>query len=117
MSDVVSFSDGIFFPAQASTVETIFGYLIEHAPDHSEFQQLVARQQSFDYMGGWFFDDLSPDAFRLLARLVDEMAKDLPTAAAKGNWKEERKPIFYADIERFRAKLAERLAQLGAESG
>jgi len=112
MSDVVSFSDDIFFPAQASTVETIFGYVREREPDHFEFQELVARRQSFDYMGGWFFDGLSPDALRLLQRLVDEMAKDLPTAAAKANWTEERKPIFYADVDRFRAKLVERIAQL-----
>ena len=112
MSDIVSFSDEIFFPAQASTVETIFSYLCEHASGHPEFQALIAQRQSFDYMGGWFFDDLSSDALRLLERLVGEMAEDLPAAAAKANWNEGRRPIFYADVERFRGKLAERIAQL-----
>jgi hypothetical protein len=110
MSDRVSFSDDIFFPARAATVETIFDSLSEHAPDHPEFRALVARRQSFDCMGGWFLDDLSPDAFRFLA-LMDEMAKDLPAAAAKGNWKAEWMPVFYVDVERFRAMLAERIAQ------
>jgi hypothetical protein len=112
MSDMVSFSRDIFFPARAATIETIFGYLREHAPDHPEFRALVAQQEYFDRIGGWAFDDLSPDALRLLGRLMEEMAEDLPAAAAKANWNEGRKPLFYADVERFRSKLASRIAQL-----
>ena len=112
MSDVVSFSKDISFPARAATIETIFDYLREHTPDHPEFQALVAQQEYFDRIGGWFFDDLSPDAFRLLKQLMDQMAEDLPAVAARANWTEERKPVFYADIERFQSKLAERIAQL-----
>jgi hypothetical protein len=111
MSDVVSFSKDIVFPARAATLETIFDHLREHAPDHPEFQSLVAQQEYFDRIGGWFFDDLSPDALRLLAHLIDQMAEDLPAAAARANWNDPRKPLFYTDIERFRSKLADRLAQ------
>src|SRR4051812_13851255 len=107
MSDMVIFSDDIFCPARASTVEAILGYLCEHAPGDPEFLALVARREEFDRMGGWFFDDLSPDALRLLDRLVEEMAGDLPAAAAKANWNEGRRPLFYADVERYRGKLAD----------
>lgn len=112
MSDVVTFSEDIICSARGATVETIFAYLREHAPDHAEFQALTDQEEYFDRIGGWFFNDLSPDALRLLSRLISEMAKDLPAAAAKVNWKEGRRPIFYADVERFRARLTERLAQL-----
>lgn len=110
MSDVVTFSKNISFSVREATLRTIFNYLREHAPDHSEFRALVDQQEYFDRIGGWFFDDLSPNALRLLEQLMDKMAEDLPAAAA--HWNEGRKPIFYADIERFRSKLAERIAQI-----
>jgi hypothetical protein len=112
MSDVVSSGDGISCPARAATVETILGYIGEHAPDHAEFRALVSKHDYFDAIGGWFFGELSPDALRLLGRLVEEMARDLPGTAARANWNDERKPIFYADVERSRGKLADRISQL-----
>jgi hypothetical protein len=112
MSDVVSFGNNIFFPARAATVDTIFAYLRQHAPDHPEFQQLLDRAKEFDYVGGWSFESLSADALRILQRMVDDMAADLPAAAAAGRWNDEWKPVFYADVERFRSKLEERIRQL-----
>jgi hypothetical protein len=110
MSDTVSFSEGNPFPARSATLRTIFDYLRERELDHPEFRALVARQDYFDAIGGWFFSDLSPDALRLLARRMDQMAEDLPAVAA--HWNEEWRPVFYTDVERFRSKLAERIAQL-----
>src|SRR5688572_17858376 len=101
MSDIVILSEDISFSALAATIDTTFDYLRAHAPDHPEFQALLARQRYFDAIGGWFFDDLSPDALRLLGQLLDQMAGDHPAAAA--HWNEEWKPRFHADIERFRS--------------
>ena len=107
MSDTVHFGCEIGTFARAATVETIIAYLRKHAPDHSEFSKLVAREKEFERIGGWFFDDLSVEALKLLRRLTDQLAAD-PEAAA--HWTPERRPVFYADLDRFRQKLAERLS-------
>lgn len=113
MCNIVDFGADISFGARTATVETIFGYLREHVPDHPEFRALLDQEATFEAIGGWLFGGLSPDAFRLLALLVDEMGRDLPAVAAKAGWVEEWKPTFYADAARFREKLAERIARLG----
>lgn len=112
MSDVVSFGGDIDCKARAATLETIFDQLARCAPDHAEFRELLAQREIFDAIGGWFFDALSPDALDLLMRIVDEMNVDLPAVAARANWVEDRRPIFYADVARFRAALADRIARL-----
>ena len=43
MSDMVSLSENLVFPARAATIETIFDHLREQVPDHPEFQTLLAQ--------------------------------------------------------------------------
>ena len=111
MSDSVTFSEEIFFPAQGATMETIFSHIRKEFPGHPEFVALLARETEFDAIGGWFFDELSRDALLLLQQTTDRMVADLPAAAA--HWNPDRRPLFYSDIERFRSKLAERISQFG----
>ncbi|WP_165066484.1 hypothetical protein [Paludisphaera rhizosphaerae] len=112
MSDSVSFSDGNPFPARAATISIIFKYVSDRLPGNAEMEALIAQEEFFDRIGAWFFYPLSLDTLRLLSKLMDEMALDLPAVAEKAGWVEERRPMFYADVERFRCKLAERIAEL-----
>lgn len=112
MSDTVSFSDDIFFPAQSGSVKTILYYIEEHAPGDPEFEALIAKSEEFDRMGCWFFDELSFNALRKLSALSNEMSMNLATVAAKARWPEGRRSLFYSDFRQFQCHLAERIADL-----
>jgi hypothetical protein len=110
--DLVALGGGVFFTAHTATVEAVIDRLQRRAPDHPEFRGLVRHRWYFDRRGGWYFDDLSPDALRLLGRLVGELAEDLSAIAARADRSEGGKAVVLSDVERFRGKLAERIARL-----
>jgi len=110
--DLVALGEDVFFTARTETVEMILGYLKERAPDYPELRVIADQRRYLERHGGWYFDSLSPDALRLLGRLMDEMAEELPAVAARANAIEGRKAVDFADVDRFRRKLDEAIDAL-----
>ncbi|MDB5321716.1 MAG: hypothetical protein JWN40_3347 [Phycisphaerales bacterium] len=108
MSDSVNFGGDIVTFARAATIEILFEHLRKRVPENRELQVLLVREREFDAIGGWFFDTLSLDALLIVQQALQALAF-APDAAA--HWNEDRRPMFYADIERLGQQLAERITQ------
>lgn len=108
MSDTVDLGRGVYFPARSATLRTVFRHLHRHAVTHEDIREMLEREDEFDAIGGWRLGSLSVPSLHVLANELEVMAADPMTAAS--NWNPERRPIFVNDIQRFRERLAERLA-------
>jgi hypothetical protein len=110
MADVIDFGNDILMFGPPAMMETIFGYVQQHAADDRELMHLVSREDEFDAMGGWDLFDLSLAALKRLNEVVMKLQDDLPGAI--DDWNEPFRPKFYHYFEQFKQKLAERISAL-----
>ena len=92
-------------------MRVVFKYVREGPPHSEEVADFLSREDEFDAIGGWSFDELSLESLVAVRSAVERMEADLPSAMSR--WREEFRPRFPGLLEAFKSGLAKRIVALG----